>query len=122
MNFQLKINGEVKKVSQITLEKISQVITTKFPTDGVASAVMFMGKGDGQAYLDSFASAGAPEDTIEIEHETSKGVYTWKGTATRATLAKKMELALNAESWQSVLPVTEKTDSPAKDKGEPEVI
>lgn len=121
MNFQIKINGTVKNVSQITAEKLSQIITTKYPTEGVGTAVSTLGTGNGDAYVTAFASAGSPEDVIEVNHQDGKE-WNFAGKATRGQLVNKMTYALHPETWASELPVKESVTSAPKDKGLPEVI
>lgn len=122
MNFQISINGTVKQVSQITAEKLSQIITTKYPTQGVGQAVATLGGGNGDSYVEAFKVAGKPDDVVEVKHETERGVWTFAGRATRLQLSNKMSIALHPETWESELPAKESTPSAPKDKGLPEVI
>jgi hypothetical protein len=106
----LKNKMEVFADSLITAEALRDLITTENPgSKTVENAVATLG---GFAYVESLLAAGELTDNFEIVED---GKVTGEGT--RAILAEKMSVALNAKKWMTIR-YTEKTGTRSSaDKG-----
>jgi len=111
----MKVNGQLKAATLKTLEVLQAVITTQNPgSKSVSRAVELAG---GKAYIELFAKNGKAGDVIEIyENEELTG------RGTRAIVAEKMTVCLNAAKWMTEVFTAKAGPRTSKDKGEMEVI
>lgn len=108
----LTLNNQPLDRSERTLEAFKVLLTTRYPTEGIASVCVEGGKGNGDSFVAALQAGGRPEDVYEVTYETDKTIQT--GKSTRANLANLCQIALHPETWMNILP---KSDSAPKSKG-----
>lgn len=97
----LKINDTEVTADDFTLSVLGDIITTANP--GAKTVVDAVNAAGGAAYLETFVTDRNPADVFEISVPvTEKGQTGVKvGKGTRAVIAKRFELALSADEWQT---------------------
>ena len=97
----LKINDNEISADEFTLSVLADIITTANP--GAKTVVDAVNAAGGASYLETFVTDKNPADvfeiTVKISEKGQAGVKVGKGT--RAVIAKRFELALSADEWQT---------------------
>ena len=106
----VKLNGTALDLPLLTLEVVRDVITTSNP--GSITIENAMATAGGMAFVEAFRQAGSPGDVVELYEDEIL-----RGRGTRAVVAAKMEIAVQAKSWRTEIFTDKKGEKVSKDKG-----